>query len=136
MKSNLREAVVSILIAVGYYYLSSTLGSIVNVIVTRLAGYRDFGLYKQSAPVSGLFLLLAFTLANHIFFGWVTSNTLYRYGRKHDCLSRNLFRRAAIAVVVLALVVYPIFFSNQPGWIAYVSHALAIELFGRAKLEG
>ncbi|HUM84358.1 MAG TPA: zinc ribbon domain-containing protein [Lachnospiraceae bacterium] len=134
-KSNLKKYAIGILIAIGFYLVSMFVGSIFNVLISFAAGYRKYSDFTNSDNIAGFLAIIIVGLANHIFTGWLTVNTMAKYGRKQNCITKWFFRSAAIGVVVLAVVVIPILFSNNPGWLIYVSHSLSILLFGRRKVK-
>lgn len=133
MQKNLKYYAVGILIALGYYTLSMFLGSIINVLVSFTAGFQHFSDFRKDPNVAGVLIILMITLANHIFFAWVTAKSMTKYGLKYRCLDIWYFVSAAISVVLYALIIR--LFTNGGGWLSYVSHSIAIVLFGRAALK-
>lgn len=134
-KSNFKKYAIGILIAIGFYLVSMFIGSIFNVLISFAAGYRKYSDFTNSDNIAGFLAIIIVGLANHIFTGWLTVNTMTKYGRKQNCITKWFFRSAAIGVVVLAVVVIPILFSNKSGWLIYLSHSLSILLFGRRKVK-
>lgn len=134
-KSNLKKYTIGILIAIGFYLVSMSVGSIFNILISFAAGYRKYSDFTNSDNIAGFLAIIFVGVANHIFTGWLTVNTMAKYGRKQNCITKWYFRSAAIAVVVLAGVIIPLLFSNTPGWLVYLSHSLSILLFGRRKVK-
>lgn len=129
-KSNFNKYAIGILIAIGFYLVSMFVGSLFNVLISFAAGYRKYSDFTNSGNVAGFLAIIFVGLANHLFTGWLTVNIMAKYGRKQKCITKWFFRSAAIGVVVLAAVIIPILFSNNPGWLIYLSHSLSILLFG------
>ena len=133
--STFKNYAIGILIAIGFYLVSMFVGSFFNVLISFAAGYRNYSDFMNSDNIAGFLAIIFVGLANHIFTGWLTVNLMTKYARKQNCIAKWFFRSAAIAVVVLAVVVFPILFSNNPGWLIYLSHSLSILLFGRRKVK-
>lgn len=129
-KSNFKKYAIGILIAIGFYLVSMFVGSLFNVLISFAAGYRKYSDFTNSGNVAGFLAIIFVGLANHLFTGWLTVNIMAKYGQKQKCITKWFFRSAAIGVVVLAAVIIPILFSNNPGWLIYLSHSLSILLFG------
>jgi hypothetical protein len=126
---------IGILISIGLYLVSMFVGSIFNVLISFTAGYKEYSDFLNSDNIAGFLSIILVGLANHIFTGWLTVNIMAKYGRRQNCITRWFFRSAAIAVVVLAVVVFPILFSKNSGLMTYLSHSLSILLFGRRKVR-
>ena len=123
-----------ILIAVGFYMLSSFLGALVNVVTAMAAGYPSYEAYIAGENYGGMVLLLLFTLANHLFMAWLTAGRLTAYAKKRGCLAASYYLCAAVGVVLFAVLILPAVTGKAPGWLPYVSHAYAIFFFGNRML--
>ncbi len=134
-KRNLKNYAIGILMAIGFYLASMSVGSIFNVLISFAAGYRKYSDFINSGNIAGFLAIIFAGLANHILTGWLTVNIMAKYGRKQNCITKWFFRSAAIAIVVLAVIVIPLLFSNTPGWLIYLSHSVSILLFGRRKVK-
>lgn len=134
-RSNSKKYAIGILIAIGFYLVSMFAGSIFNVLISFTAGYRKYSDFMNSDNIAGFLAIFFVGLANHIFTGWLTVNIMVKYGRKQNCITKWFFRSASIAVVVFAIVIIPLLFSNSPGWFIYLSHSVSILLFGRRKAK-
>ena len=126
--------VLGCIVGVGLYIVSAFLGSFVNVMISRAVGYQSFSTFRMNADGLAIFLILATTLANHIFFGWLTAGILFRFEERHDCRTQILFDATAAVVLFLAATLFPAM-GLQPGILTYVTHVIAIRQFGKSKLE-
>ena len=135
MKQNASGYAVGALIAVGFYAVSVFLGSLVNVLIMYASGYGDFQTFLAGGGAAALLPVLITTVANHLLMAWITVRLMTRYGGKHGCVGMKYYSIAASAVFVCAVLVFPILFSSNSGWLTWLTHILGIELFGKRALR-
>lgn len=134
-KGKFKNIAIGILIAIGFYCISSIVGSMVNVFISIAAGYRKYSDFMNNVTIAGFLAVTLVGMVNHVFTGRLTVCIMSKYGRKHNCITKWFFRCAAISIVVLAITVYPILFSRAPGWLMCLTHSLSILLFGRIEIN-
>ena len=134
MKQNASGYAVGALIAIGFYVVSVFLGSFVNVMIMYASGYSDYQAFLAGSTASLLPFLIS-SVANHLLMAWITVKLMTRYGRKHGCVGKKYYSIAASAVFVCAVLVLPLLFSANSGWLTWLTHILGIELFGKRELR-
>ena len=123
-------------IALGFYLVSQLAGSAINVLAMFASGCRSYSEFiNKTDSLPTLLLLLAASIANHVFFAWLTAGAITRLGKKTGCLSRGVFPAAAAVVLVYGIAAIPVLFSGSAGWLTYSMHALCVLAFGNRQLK-
>ena len=128
--------IVGIVVAVLFYVLSMTIGSFINVFTALASGYSSYNaLISSDSSISAILLLLLISLANHVFFGWLTCKLLMPYAIRKGCAGPAFFRCAAASIGVYTLLIVPLFTGKTPGWMPIISHPCALIIFGNKRLR-
>lgn len=134
-KSVFKHYAIGVLIAIGFYLLSCVLGSLVNILVAHLFGYKKSIDLFVSHTFVAIILFIVTGLLNHVFFGWLTVDMLSVYGWRHNYMTIWSFRSAAIAVSIIATIIVPVLIGDVSGWMTYCSHIACILFFGRRRYK-
>ena len=122
--------IVGVIIAVGFYLISSVFSSVVNLLSYVNAGYDSFSSFMTNGNEIETFGILIFSLANHCFFAWLSAKVMNNFAKKHKCIDMWFFRGTAL-VFVLIIVIRLIAIGSLKGWLTILPHALVIELLGK-----
>ncbi len=130
MNNNNSHYIIGALIALAFYVISQYIGSFFNVIVAAVNG-ASFSEFMDEGSIAGALMIILFSLANHLFFAWVTTNAMTKYGRKHNCITKWYFDIAATTVFLYSAIISPILFSSSAGWLSWAAHSFGILYFGK-----
>ncbi len=128
MKEKRKVYIVSAAISLGTYFISSSVGTLINVCICFASGYSRYADFQNSNNVAGKILVVLFGLINHVFFSWLTVKFISKYAKKQQWHIMKVYFVSVIAVLVYAFIACLL--GVAPGIIIISIHIAGIVLFG------